>query len=52
MPMMFRSFMKLIVLIVLAMALTSCGTKKVLVKKDSCKDVYDGALLECEMAEK
>jgi hypothetical protein len=34
-----------------ALALTGCS-KKVLVKKDTCKDVYDGLLMECEKVDK
>ncbi len=29
-----------------------CGATKVLVKKDSCKEVFGGALLECEKVDK
>jgi hypothetical protein len=38
-------------LLVLALTLASCSNK-VLVKKDSCKEVFGGALLECEKVEK
>jgi len=43
----------LLVLLALVVGASSCKTaKKVLVKKDSCQSVYDGALLECEVVEK
>ncbi len=43
----------LLVLLALMAGVSSCKTaKKVLVKKDSCQSVFDGALLECEAVEK
>lgn len=35
----------------LVLILVGCSSK-VLVKKDSCKEVYGGTLLECERVEK
>lgn len=43
----------LLIVVALLVGVSSCKTaKKVLVKKDSCQAVYDGALLECEAVEK
>lgn len=38
-------------ILALAFVLASCSNK-VLVKKETCKEVFDGALLECEKVEK
>gem|GEM_PF-6212213 len=43
--------MKIIFPILAAIFIVSCSSK-VIVKKDSCKPIYDGALLECEEAKK
>lgn len=38
-------------MVLLVFILASCSNK-VLVKKETCKEVFDGALLECEKVEK
>lgn len=43
--------MKFLLLIAATLVLGACSSK-VLVKKDSCKEVFDGALLECETVKK
>ncbi len=43
--------MKRLILLGLFLSLAACSSK-VIVKKDTCKDIFDGALLECERVEK
>lgn len=43
--------MKYILFALFAFSISACSTK-VIVKKDTCKDIYGGALLECERVEK
>ena len=40
----------MVVLIGFFLFVVGCGATKVLVKKDSCKEVFVGALLELELA--
>lgn len=43
--------MKYALLITVLFSLSACSSK-VIVKKDTCKEIYGGALLECERVEK
>ncbi len=44
--------MKLTIMSLISIFLLAACATKVLVKKGSCVEVYDGALLECEKASK
>lgn len=44
--------MKLLILAFAAFFVSSCSSNKVIVKKDTCKDIYDGVLMECERVKK
>lgn len=39
-------------LLMLGVVFTVGCSSKVIVKKDTCKDIYDGALMECETVSK
>lgn len=43
--------MKAVIILATVFVLGACSSK-VIVKKDSCKDIYDGALMECEQVNK
>ncbi len=43
--------MKFVLLVGVLLSMSACSSK-VLVKKDTCKEVYGGALLECEQVKK
>lgn len=46
--------MKLMMATLLALGLfaTGCASRKVIVKKDTCVDIYGGSLMECESVER
>lgn len=43
--------MRILGLILMAVLASSCSSK-VIVKKDTCTDIYGGALMECEQVKK
>lgn len=43
--------MKCILLVGILLSITACSTT-VIVKKDTCKEIYGGTLLECEPVKK
>lgn len=43
--------MKFFLLLVLLFLISACSSK-VIVKRDTCKEIYGGTLLECERVEK
>ncbi|MBX3018201.1 MAG: hypothetical protein KF767_09955 [Bdellovibrionaceae bacterium] len=46
--------MKLMMAALLALGLfaTGCASRKVIVKKDTCVEIYGGSLMECESVER
>ncbi len=43
---------KKICLMTLFFLLSACASSRVLVKKDTCKDLFDGLIMECETVKK
>lgn len=46
--------MKILMAAVMALGLlgAGCASRKVIVKKDTCVDIYGGTLMECESVER